>query len=58
MAELNRVFDQEENRQAFSELPMSPIELPRLSETAYRRLVEGDYTLDEAKISAVTRHVT
>lgn len=49
MTELNGVFDQEENRQAFSELPMNAIELPRLSETAYRRLVEGDYTLDEAR---------
>jgi len=49
MAELNRVFEQEENRQLFDELPMMPIALPPLSEESYRRLVEGDYTLDEAK---------
>ena len=49
MAELNRVFEQEENRQLFDELPMMPIALPPLSEESYRRLVKGDYTLDKAK---------
>ena len=48
MTELVDLVSQEETRQLFGQLPMAPIEIPNLSEESFRRLVEGDYTIEEA----------
>jgi hypothetical protein len=48
MTELVDLVSQEETRQLFGQLPMAPIEIPNLSEESFRRLVEGDYTVEEA----------
>ena len=52
MAELVELVKQEEQRQEnvqhFEELPTGLIEIPNLAEESFRRLVDGDYTMEEA----------
>ena len=48
MTELVDLVRQEETRQLFEQLPLAPVEIPNLFEESFRRLVEGDYTLEEA----------
>src|SRR5437773_2698282 len=49
MAELKELEDEEETRKQFDELPVGLIEVPDLADESFRRLVEGDCTLAEAK---------
>src|SRR5271170_4440967 len=49
MAELVELVKQEEHRQLLKELPIGLIEVPNLLERSFRRLVEGDYTMEEAR---------
>ena len=49
MAELKKIVEQEENRQLLEELPTGSVEIPNLSEESFRRLVEGEYTMKEAR---------
>src|SRR5436190_727448 len=49
MAELKELEDEEETRKQFDELPVGLIEVPNLAEESFRRLVERDCTLAEAK---------
>ena len=49
MAELVELVKQEEHRQLLEELPTGLIEVPNLSEESFRRLVEGNYTIEEAR---------
>jgi hypothetical protein len=49
MAELVELVKQEEHRQLLEELPTGLLEVPNLSEESFRRLVEGDYTMEEAR---------
>jgi len=52
MAELVELVKQEEQRQEnlqhFEELPTGLIEIPDLTEESFHRLVDGDYTMEEA----------
>src|SRR5205814_5161480 len=48
MTELVDLVCQEETRELFEQLPLAPVEIPNLSEESFRRLVEDDYTLEEA----------
>ena len=52
MAELVELVKQEEQRQEhiqhFEELPTGLIEIPNLTEESFHRLVDGDYTMEEA----------
>ena len=48
MTELVDLVCQEETRELFEQLPLAPVEIPNLSEESFRRLVEGDYTVEEA----------
>jgi len=52
MAELVELVKQEEQRQEhvqhFEELPTGLIEIPDLTEESFHRLVDGDYTIEEA----------
>ena len=49
MAELVELVKQEEHRQLLEELPTGLVEVPNLSERSFRRLVEGNYTMEEAR---------
>jgi len=48
MMELEQACDQLANLELLDELPLGLLELPDISEESYRRLVEGNYTLEEA----------
>ena len=49
MAELIELAKQEEQRQQMEELPTGLVEIPNLTEKSFRRLAEGDYTIEEAR---------
>src|SRR5438045_1358724 len=49
MAELAELVEQEECRQLLEELPTGLVEVPSLSEESFHWLVEGDYTIEEAR---------
>jgi hypothetical protein len=49
MAELVEMVNQEENKQSLDALPTGLLEMPQLTEESFRRIVEGDYTLEEAE---------
>jgi hypothetical protein len=49
MTELEEICHQADNLDALHELPTGLVELPDLTEESFRRLVEGDYTIQEAE---------
>ena len=49
MVELAELVEQEERQQLLEELPTGLVEVPSLSEESFCRLVEGDYTMEEAR---------
>ena len=49
MSELMQVIDEAINIDLLDELPTGLLELPQLSEESFRRLVEGEYTIEEAE---------
>jgi RNase H-like domain found in reverse transcriptase/Reverse transcriptase (RNA-dependent DNA polymerase)/Integrase zinc binding domain/Chromo (CHRromatin Organisation MOdifier) domain len=49
MAELVKLVEQEERRLLMEELPSGTVEIPDLTEESFRRLVGGEYTMEEAR---------
>lgn len=54
MLELEKLVDVEETRILFDELPSDPLEVPDLTEESFRRILEGDYTMAQAKKAFTT----
>ncbi|EAQ82860.1 hypothetical protein CHGG_11115 [Chaetomium globosum CBS 148.51] len=49
LAELRQLVEDEENLDMLQELPRGFVEIPQLKETSFRRIMTGDYTLEDAK---------
>ena len=49
IAKLVELVKQEEHQQLLKELPIGLIKVPNLSEKSFRQLVEGNYTIEEAR---------
>ena len=49
LTELRQLVEDEENLNLLQELPGGFVEIPQLQETSFRRILTGDYTLEDAK---------